>query len=191
MERNQINSLLQKYYEGMSSRDEERKLLDFFLGSDVPAELDIDRKHFLALADMQNEEIEVPANLESNILARLAVEQKPVSLLKSRFVYTAISVAAGLALIVSTFMFLNKQQNLGTYDDPQIAYAETKEALELVSQFFNMGTEKLAGLGEMDRAMQPLSQLKKVEEVSENLKYLGKFSEGIEKTRSLLKTKNN
>ena len=191
MERNQINGLLQKYYEGMSSRDEERKLLDYFLGSDVPAELDIDRKHFLALADMQNDEIEVPADLESNILARLAVEQKPVSLLKSRFVYTAISVAAGLALIVSTFMFINKQQNLGTYDDPQIAYAETKEALELVSQFFNMGTENLAGLGEMDRAMQPLSQLKKVEEVSENLKYLGKFSEGIEKTRSLLKTENN
>ncbi len=190
MERNQITGLLQKYYNALSSQDEEKKLMDYFLGSDVPDELDIDRKHFLALADMQNEEIEVPADLESNILARLAVEQRPVRKLNTRFLYTLTSVAAGLALIVSTFLFLNREPNLGTYDDPQIAYAETKQALEMVSQLFNQGIEKLSGLEEMDRAMQPLNQLENVGKASKNLKYLEKFDEGVNETHGLLKTDN-
>lgn len=189
MERNQIATLLQKYYDGMSSQEEENKLLEFFTREELPEEFDIDRKHFMALADMQNEEIEVPADLEANILARLAVEQKPVRLLNSRVLYTITSVAAGLALIVSTFLYINRQPNLGTYDDPQVAYAETREALEMVSQIFNQGTEKLSGLGEMDRAMQPLATLNKVDKVSDNLKYLGKFDDGMEKTKDLLNQK--
>ena len=76
-------------------------------------------------------------------------------------------------MFVSTFMFINRQPNLGTYDDPQLAYAETKEALEMVSQMFNRGTEKLAGLGEMDKAMQALSTF-------------GKFGEGMDRTMGLL-----
>ncbi len=173
MERKQIAALLQKYFDGMSNKQEERDLREFFAGADVPEEFDIDRKHFLAMADMQNEEIEVPADLEANIMARLAVEQKPVRRLNTRMLYTITSVAAGLALIVSTFMFINRQPNLGTYDDPQLAYAETKEALEMVSQMFNRGTEKLSGLGEMEKAMQPLSTL-------------GKFGEGMDRTMGLL-----
>jgi len=186
MERNQITGLLQKYYDGMSNQEEEKKLMDYFLRSDVPEDLDVDRKHFEALADMQNESIEVPADLEANILARLAVEQRPTRRLNTRLLYTITSVAAGLALIVSTFIFLDKQNNLGTYDDPQVAYAETKEALGMVSRIMNKGTEQLAGLSEMDRAMQPLNNLGKVEKAKENLKYLGKFDEGIEKSRGLL-----
>ena len=183
MERNQIVALLQKYYNGMSSQEEERKLLEFFTGPDVTEEFDVDQKHFLALADMQNEEIEVPADLEANILARLAIEQKPVRKLNTRLLYTITSVAAGLALIVSTFMFINRQPNLGTYDDPQIAYAETKEALDMVSQIFNKGTEKLSGLEDMNKAMEPLNKLGEVDKVSNSLKYLGKFKEGIDKTK--------
>lgn len=189
MERNQITDLLQKYYNGMSSQDEEKMLMDYFTGGDIPDDFKIDMKHFLALADMQNEEIEVPADLESNILAMLAKEQKPVRRLNNRMLYTFTSVAAGLALIVSTFMYINRQPNLGTFDDPQIAYAETKQALDLVSQLFNQGTDKLSGLGEMDRAMQPLNQLGRVDKVSENLKYLEKFDEGVMETRGLIKTK--
>ena len=185
MERNQITGLLQKYYERLSSQDEEKKIMDYFLGGDVPDDLEMDRKHFLALADMQNEDIEVPSDLESNILNRLAAEQKPVRRLNTRMLYTITSVAAGLALVVSTFMFINRQPNLGTYDDPQIAYAETKEALEMVSQIFNQGTDQLSNLSEMDRAIQPLNQLGKVGKVSENLKYLEKFDEGMDKTRGI------
>lgn len=186
MERNQITGLLQKYYKGMSSQDEEKKIMNYFSGGDVPDDLEIDRKHFLALADMQNEDIEVPSDLESNILKLLAAEQKPVRRLNSRMLYTLTSVAAGLALIVSTLMFINRQPDLGTFDDPQIAYAETKEALEMVSQLFKQGTDKLSGLEEMDRAMQPLNQLGRVDMVSENLKYLEKFNEGIDKARGIL-----
>ncbi len=178
MERDQIVALLQKYYKGMSSQEEEKELLEFFAEQDVPEEFDVDQKHFLAMADMQKEDIEVPADLEANILARLAVEQKPARRLNSRMLYTITSVAAGLALLLSTFMYINRQPNLGTYDDPQIAYAETKEALEMVSKIFNQGTEKLSGLNEMDKAMQPLNILGKVNLVSDNLKYLSKFGEG-------------
>jgi len=178
--------LLQKYYEGMSNKEEEKMLMDYFLRGEVPKDLDVDRMHFEALADMQDESIEVPADLESKILARLSVEQAPTRRMNTRFLFTLTSVAAGLALIVSTFLFINRQPNLGTYDDPQMAYAETKEALEMVSNIFNQGTEKLSGLNQMDKAMQPLGKLGKMDKASENLKYLGKFDEGVEKAKGIL-----
>jgi hypothetical protein len=170
----------------MTSKEVEKALLEFFRTSEIPEEFNVDKKHLLALADMQNEDIEVPEDLEANILARLAREQNPVRKLNKRVLYTITSIAAGLALIVSTFMYLNRQPDLGTYDDPQVAYAETREALELVSKYFNHGTEKLSGLNQMEKAIQPLNTLGKVNDVSNNLKYLGKFEEGIKEASVLI-----
>ena len=64
MERNQVHTLLQKYYDGMTSKEEDRELLNFFRTGEVPEEFDIDKMHLLALEDMQNEDIEVPDNLK-------------------------------------------------------------------------------------------------------------------------------
>jgi hypothetical protein len=170
----------------MSSSEEEMRLLEYFRKGNVPEDLDVDRLHFLALADMQNEDIEVPEDLESNILSRLAVEQRPVRRLNSRFLYTVTSIAAGMAIIVSTYLFLNRQPDLGTYDDPQVAYAETKEALDMVSKYFNKGTSELSELKAFNQAVEPLGQLKKVEKASTDLKYLNKFQVGVEKTRGII-----
>lgn len=190
MEKKQITGLLQKYYDGMSNPEEEKRLLDFFRGDDVPEEFDVDRRHLLALSDMQNEDIEVPKDLEYNILSRLAVEQSKSGRLKSRMLFTLTSVAAGLALVASTFLFLNREPDLGTYDDPLVAYTESREILEMVSASFNQGTEKLKGLGEMEEAIQPLGSLGKVDDVSGKLKYLEKFNEGVGQTRRIFGDNN-
>ena len=189
MDRKKVTELLQKYYDGMSSAEEEKRLLEYFREDNVPEELDVDRLHFLALADMQNEDIEVPEDLEANILSRLAVEQRPPRRLNTRFLYTATSIAAGLAIILSTYLFLNRQPDLGTYDDPQVAYAETKEALDMVSKYFNMGTSELSELKAFNQAVEPLGKLKKVDEASSDLKYLNKFQVGIKKSNGLLDEK--
>lgn len=191
MERNQIKTLLQKYYNAVSTREEENMLKEYFQGKDLPDEMKLEQLHFLAMADMRNEEIEVPADLESKILARLSVEQAKRKWLNNRTLITLTSIAAGLALVLSTFVFLNSRKDLGTYDDPQIAYAQSKDALDMVSRYFNQGTSGLANLREMDRSMEPLNNLERVEDVSNNLKYLGKFNEGVKKTRGLIQTDNN
>lgn len=191
MERNQVKTLLQKYYDAVSTREEEDMLRAYFKGKELPDEMKLEQLHFLAMADMQNEEIEVPNDLESKILARLSVEQSKRNWLNSRMLFTAVSIAAGLALVISTFVFINNQKDLGTYDDPQIAYAESKDALDMVSRYFNQGTSGLTNLREMDRSMEPLNNLERVEDVSKNLKYLGKFNEGVKKTRGLIQTDNN
>ena len=191
MERNQVKTLLQKYYDAVSTMEEENMLREYFKGKELPDEMKLEQLHFLAMADMQNEEIEVPNDLESKILARLSVEQSKRNWLNSRMLFTAVSIAAGLALVISTFVFINSRKDLGTYDDPQIAYAESKEALDMVSRYFNQGTSELTNLREMDRSMEPLNNLERVEDVSKNLKYLGKFNEGVKKTRGLIQTDNN
>jgi len=191
MERNQVKTLLKKYYDAVSTREEENMLREYFKGKDLPDEMKLEQLHFLAMADMQNEEIEVPDDLESKILARLSVEQSKRKWLNSRMLITVTSMAAGLALVISTFVFINNQKDLGTYDDPQIAYAESKDALDMVSRYFNQGTSGLSNLRAMERSMEPLNNLERVEDVSKNLKYLGKFNEGVKKTRGLIQTDNN
>lgn len=175
MKTNEVKILLQKYYEGSTSSVEESDLERYFLESPVSPEFEADRLHFQAVASMKNEEIPVPDDLEISVLNALTKVQKVQVRENRRILYLGISVAAGLLLLVSTFVFISRQDNTGYVTDPKIAYAESHEALELVSKYFNQGTSQLSGLSKINQAVEPLNQLNSLDKAARRLSELGKF----------------
>jgi hypothetical protein len=168
MKTQRMKILLDKYYKGETSIDEENILMNYFLDNDVPEEFCEDRKLFVGLNELKEEDIVVPENLKNDILNKLEPLQEN-KIKKINFsLYKVMSVAASVVLIISTVFLLNR--NVDTYDDPQLAYAETKEALYTVSKYFN----------KMEEAVKPLKNVEKIDETREDLEYLNLFNKGLD-----------
>ena len=152
MDLRSIEALLAKYYEGETSIEEERKLKEFFNSGDVPAELVQERMKFRFYADAFDEGTDksfddklVPAEISNPNIKR-------VLLFRPGF-KTISAMAAGLLLLIGVSLFLkrdvNRKNSYGTYDNPQIAYAQTKNALLLISCKLNKGNKSLSKISKL------------------------------------------
>ncbi|MCX6224582.1 MAG: hypothetical protein NTV01_07510 [Bacteroidia bacterium] len=175
MKTNEVKVLLQKYYNGLTSPGEESDLEEYFLNGRVDPEFEADKIHFLAVAAMRDEEIPVPDDLEASVLDALKVVQKDHKHANRRITYMVLSVAAGLFLMVSTYILLSRQNQTQYISDPKIAYAESREALEMVSKFFNEGTSQLSGLSRINQAFEPLQKLNSLDKAAKRLSAIGKL----------------
>lgn len=175
MKTNEVKILLQKYYDGLTSAREESDLEEYFLNGQADPEFEADKLHFLAVAAMRDEEIPVPEDLEASVQKSLKKAQKDHIPGSHRILYVALSIAAGLLLMVSTFIFLSRQDQTKYISDPKIAYAESHEALEMVSKLFNEGTSQLSDLGRINQAVEPLSKLNSLDKAAKSLSKLGKL----------------
>jgi hypothetical protein len=178
MKTSEIKILLQKYYEGSTTTSEETDLEKYFLNSPADPEFDADRLHFEAVASMRDEDIPVPEDLEFSVLETLGKVQRLQSRGNRRIIYVSLSIAAGLLLMVSTFLFISRSNDSLFVTDPKIAYAESREALEMVSKYFNQGTAKLSGLGKLNQAIEPLNKLNSLDKAAKSLSEFGKLNQG-------------
>ncbi|MDD4645346.1 MAG: hypothetical protein PHY99_05090 [Bacteroidales bacterium] len=174
MKTNEVKTLLVKYYDGLTSPDEESDLEKYLLSEQVDEEFEADRIHFLAVAAMRDEDIPVPDDLERAVLNTLEKVQKSRFRTNRRFYIVSMSVAAALLLMVSTYLSFMKQDQTKTINDPQLAYAESRQALEMVSRYFNEGTSQLTELNKIDQAIEPLGQLKTLDKTIKTLSKMGK-----------------
>lgn len=142
-----VKILLDKFYRGETSLDEEKRLSDFFRQENVPLELEHDRKVFLSLSD---NEIQVPDNMERSIASLIdSFEDKSVrkaaKIVSMR--YSLIAVAASLLLVVGIGFFYQQHQKTqwmaDTYKNPDEAYTATINALQLFSENFSKGVEPM------------------------------------------------
>jgi len=188
MEKKRIQILLQKYYDGISSREDELDLIEYFSNNEVPEEWSLAKEQLLGIEDMSNEAIPIPENLHQNILKNLEYVQNESKSrkLNTKPIYSAISVAASVLLIITALMFLNRQPNPGSIEDSEVAFAETKQALDLVSKYFNEGTEKLYNLSKIDEAIKPLDNLQRVDETLKTMECLKNFDKGVETVKGIL-----
>lgn len=131
MELNKIKNLLELYFEGETSIEQEAQLQEYFTSDEVAAELKVYKPMFGAFAQRQqgtfNREIELPATTRSK-----------------RY---WIPVAASILLCIGLFLTFNQKQNsdhdLGTYKDPEVAALKTKQALFMMGNFVNKSTGNL------------------------------------------------
>ena len=149
MNTNNIKDLLEKFYEGDTSLEEEQLLADFLLQDDVPDEFLSDKKLFRALNENS---VEVPLEASNAIEFLIdSFKEEELSDNKVRKLhvrYWAIGVAASVALIFGVSQFQKKQPAdstffTDTYKNPDDAYQATMDALQLFSENFSKGTESV------------------------------------------------
>lgn len=132
MDLQSIEKLLDRYFEGETSIAEEKQLKAYF-GSEGVAQHLVQYRPLFGYFEQQQQ----TQHFEKTIP------------LKPRKHYVAwLSVAASVVVMFGMFMFLNSnepsQEELGTYDNPEVAFKETQKALDMLSKNVNVG---VAGMG--------------------------------------------
>lgn len=185
----ELDRILEKYYEGTSSEEEERSLFDALKDDDLPDKYLMDREMIGGITD----DVYIPepdSSFESRIIQAIDDDEnlKKVISLKRR-VYAVVSVAATILIVISSWFIL--QDNGGmkdTFDDPVLAYNATLEILQQVSTTMNSGTEAMSNLNHIDKARENLIRLSEpamvVGREMESLKHLERSISLLENGRS-------
>ncbi|ARN77260.1 hypothetical protein BST97_04285 [Nonlabens spongiae] len=166
-----MNDLLDKYWEGTLSLEEENKLRDYFKSDQVSAE----HEPFRDLFDAFDEEAAHEGTYEFDAFAKVDMEKSlsEVEVLSdykaeakgesqsSPAMWKGLAIAAGFSFLIAlgAGFFQTQQEDLGTYDDPEQAFAATMDALELVSKKFNDGKENLAPAAEFNKKVSKVFKL--------------------------------
>ena len=138
MELTNIEKLLEKYFEATTTVAEETTLQEYFSQQDVAPHLQEYQPMFQYFSAAKKEQSTRPVPLKR----------------ATKSYYKWISVAAVAALMFGIYFGTKPitKSNGGEINDPEIAYQETKKALNLIAQNLNKGTESLAYLGEFEEA---------------------------------------
>ena len=145
MELDRIEKLIDKYFEGETSIAEEKELKNYFSSSDVAQHLEQYKSVFGYFSQAQSQQFNATIPLKA----------------KKRTNVAWLSIAASVVILlgIGTFMYTktndkpsSQLSDLGTYDDPEVALAETQKALTLVSEKINVGIGSVSYINEFERS---------------------------------------
>lgn len=142
---NNIEKLLEKYENGETSLKEEQVLKNYFSSDTVALHLEMYKPMFAYFLVNQQEQFTKDVPLKT----------------KRTFNYKWISVAA-VAVLMLGFYF-NKPADVGTIDDPEIAYNEVTKSLAMISTHFNKGASTVNYLKEVNKGTASLGYLNEIE----------------------------
>ena len=154
MEFKDLQILLDKYFDGESTLEEDMQIKRFFReNSNLPDEL----KRTRAMFDFFQKESSNKLEKELNFIKETQ-KTKPAKI--QRIVYLITSIAASILLFFSVLTYMNKtnEQKIYAYVngkpvmDKEQAKQETEKALLLVSKNLNEGTKSLKYLSTFSKA---------------------------------------
>jgi hypothetical protein len=193
MNSEEIRHLLEKYYNGDSTLEEERFLKEFFSQAKIPEDL-IDEKEIF-IYYLQSANVPEPSlAFENNIISAIDSLDNGSESLKRRRVFGILTgIAAGMLILTgSYFFFVHKSEPHDTYSDPAIAYAETMKILYNVSSHLNRGTQALGQINQLqDETKKSLATINRSTAIiKERMKPVDNLLELIEKANNDTKNKN-
>ncbi len=137
-----IEQLIEKYFEAETSIAEEKELKDYFSSSDVAQHLEQYKPIFGYAIQAKQEQFTATIPLKT----------------KKRKSVVWLSVAASVAVLLGVAVFTFNQesqqeyQDLGTIDDPEVAFRETQKALAMISESVNKGIGSMNYLSEYEQS---------------------------------------
>ena len=144
---NNIEKLLEKYENGETSLKEEQQLKHYFTQETVAPHLEIYKPMFAYFLVNKQEQFTKDVPLET----------------KRNFNYKWISVAAVAVVMLGVYFGASFTDDLGTYEDPELAFNEFSKSMEMISSKFNKGASTVSYLNEVHKGTSTLGYLNEVE----------------------------
>lgn len=131
-----MEQLLQKYWEGLTTIEEEKKLIDYFNSQEVAPEFEIYKSFFRGLNHKDEVGVKFDAFAKVNQLKATSFS------FRSKKLLAAASIAL-IAALGTAYMNNSAKSNLGSFDNPEEAFNATVNALKLVGTQMNKGKNNL------------------------------------------------
>ena len=149
---NNIEKLLEKYEKGETSIKEERVLKTYFSSNTVAPHLEMYKPLFGYFI----------INKEEQFIKDLPLKTKRT------LNYKWLSIAAVAVVMLSVYLGESFNNNdLGTYQDPKLAFTEFSKSMEKISESFNKGTSVVGYLNEVNRGTATLGYLSEIEQAKD------------------------
>ena len=142
MELIKVETLLEKYLEATTSIDEEEELRSYFSTQNVAPHLEQYKAIFCFYIQAKQEKSSKKIVLKSK---------------KSKTIWYSVAATIVVFFGIGTFFIMNRNMpipegELGSYEDPEIAFKETQKALALLSMNVNVGLESVMYVQEYENA---------------------------------------
>ncbi|WP_299781446.1 hypothetical protein [uncultured Formosa sp.] len=152
---NNIEQLIEKYENGETTLQEEQRLKDYFSQNDIAPHLEVYKPLFAYFK----------ANKQERYTKDIPLKTKKTNM------YSWLTVAA-VAILMLGFYFKSTQKvtsidnDLGTIQDPQLAYNEVVRSLELISKSMNKGAATMGYLESYNKGLSTVSYISELEHSS-------------------------
>ena len=158
-----INELLNKYWNCETSLEEEQQLRDYFKGSEFPEGLKETAELFRYFEEQKNKSL-TDVSFDAEVLKRINAPKR--GKLVNLF-YNTMRIAAGVAVLAAAFWFVKTeirnstpQATADTYDDPKLAFEETKKALMMISKSFGRAEAETKKINILNEAQEDVKKKK-------------------------------
>ena len=136
MDSNRIEQLLETYFEGETTLEQEQELRQYFTGPTVASHLEAYVGMFSAFAKAQQEIVTKPMEL-------------PATTSNYRWI---TGIAAAVLLTVGIVSQYNPEERYsGTYQDQEVAVLKTKQALGMMTKMIQQSTAQLGTVKEFEK----------------------------------------
>lgn len=174
------SELLKKYWDAETSLEEEKELSQL-LATSEDDELEEEKVLFAHFGEKQKARLD--DDFDTQLLAQIdqMEEEKGAKVISLRgyFRQYASVAAAVIVLCVSSFLYYQQQQQYeveDTFENPEVAYAELKKQLLMVSQLLNKGENTLNELNNLSKVPSEFADFGKLSEASEGLEMLSEMN---------------
>lgn len=144
MDSEKINELLKKYWNCETTLEEEQVLRNYFKNR-APENLKETASLFQYFQEEKSKHI-AGSSFESEVMNKV---QRPAQGKIRSLVYNSMRIAAGIVVLVLAVWLVRMEvrestpaEMVDTYDDPQLAFEETKKALMMISRTFSTAEEQ-------------------------------------------------
>lgn len=165
MDSKKATVLLRKYWAGETNREEEKELKAHFARA---ADREGPEQAYFQYLDKKHNEVPLGSDFDAMVLGQIEGESKPAPGRSKvlRYWYLAASLALLLSVGILFRNEINKEnpapQNasveVDTYEDPELAFEETKQALLLISAKLNGSSEYASEFAKFEKGQNTLKQ---------------------------------
>lgn len=196
MNTSEIKILLDKYFEGETTREEEKSLKNFFRQEEIPAELQPYRAMFGFFEKEKN--IATDEDFEERVMGKIS-RTPVVPIYKTRrFWYYFSGVAASILFVLALIFESTSQRQDEMYagstytrDEARVAYHDVQRTLAYVSGKYTRGVKPLTKMAKISYGAMTMGEIGKfnqgLEQLDNNVKSIRKVNDGVENLSKLSK----
>lgn len=174
MELQEIRQLLQRYFNGESSVEDEKRLENYFQSGEVAKEVAEYAEFFGGISELAS--IVDDSTIEEDVMDYILENEHQEKKRFRKLWLNVTGIAASVIIVLGGFLLFQEQRKPfdDTFEDPQQAYAYAEQTLQFVSGKYSKGLAHLSNFEKLRKGNEP---------VKKSTARVVEFYEGVERLK--------